>query len=261
MRERTPRHPQALTVVLLAVGVALLSAGFLLAARDVQSADEMATLAETAHAAEATPQAVAQGDASGIDWDALTSQNPDTVAWLQVSDTSVDVPVVQSSPEDPDHYLYRDFWDAPSDTGCPYLDSLCEADGTVMVVYGHRTLYRDYMFHDLSGAFEQGAFDTLGPASWSTPAGGHASLAPLCSASVNRWDTAWQSVSKVKDVQALRVWLDWAVSASSASNEAAGALASAATRALVLVTCNGRAFHPETRTVTVFVSTSGTPAL
>ena len=76
MRKRTPRHPQALTVVLLAVGVALLSAGFLLAARDVQSADEMATLAETAHAAEATPQAVAQGDASGIDWDALTSQNP-----------------------------------------------------------------------------------------------------------------------------------------------------------------------------------------
>lgn len=261
MRKRTPRHPQALTVVLLAVGIALLAAGVLLAARDGQSADEMASLAETAHATETTPQAVAQGDAAGIDWNALSSQNPDTVAWLQVSDTSVDVPVVQSSPEDPDHYLYRDFWGAPSDTGCPYLDSLCDADGTVMVVYGHRTLYRDYMFHDLSGAFEQGAFDALGAAAWSTPAGGHASLTPLCSASVDRWDTAWQSVSKVMDVQALRVWLDWAVSASSASNEAAGALASSATRALVLVTCNGRAFHPETRTVTVFVSTSVDPVV
>lgn len=261
MRKRTPRHPQALTVVLLAVGIALLAAGALLSARDGQSADKLASLAEAAHATETTPQAVAQGDAAGIDWDALSSQNPDTVAWLQVSDTSVDVPVVQSSPEDPDHYLYRDFWDAPSDTGCPYLDSLCDADGRVMVVYGHRTLYRDYMFHDLSGAFEQGAFDALGPAKWSTPAGGDASLAPLCSASVDRWDTAWQSVSKVMDIQAIRVWLDWAVSASSASNGAAGALASSATRALVLVTCNGRAFHPETRTVTVFVSTSADPVV
>lgn len=255
MRERTHGHPQALTVVLLAVGVALLAAGVLLSARDGRSADELASLAETAHATDATPR----GDAAGIDWGSLSAQNPDLVAWLQVSDSSVDVPVVQSSAEDPDRYLYLDFWGEPSDTGCPYLDSLCDADGTVMVVYGHRTLYRDYMFHDLSGAFEQGAFDTLGPAKWSTPAGGDASLAPLCSASVDRWDAAWQSVAKVRDVQALRVWLDWAVSDSSASNGAAGALASSATRALVLVTCNGRAFHPETRTVTVFVSTSATP--
>ena len=255
MRERTHGHPQALTVVLLAVGVALLAAGVLLSARDGRSADELASLAETAHATDATPQ----GDAAGIDWGSLSAQNPDLVAWLQVSDSSVDVPVVQSSAEDPDRYLYLDFWGEPSDTGCPYLDSLCDADGTVMVVYGHRTLYRDYMFHDLSGAFEQGAFDTLGPAKWSTPAGGDASLAPLCSASVDRWDAAWQSVAKVRDVQALRVWLDWAVSDSSASNGAAGALASSATRALVLVTCNGRAFHPETRTVTVFVSTSAMP--
>ncbi|RGJ47619.1 class B sortase [Olsenella sp. TM06-36] len=255
MRERTHGHPQALTVVLLAVGVALLAAGVLLSARDGQSADELASLAETTHATDATPQ----GDAAGIDWDALESQNPDTVAWLQVSNTTVNVPVVQSSAEDPDRYLYLDFWGEPSDTGCPYLDSLCDADGTVMVVYGHRTLYRDYMFHDLSGAFEQGTFDTLGPAKWSTPAGGDASLAPLCSASVDRWDAAWQSVAKVRDVQALRVWLDWAASVSRASNGAAGALASSATRALVLVTCNGRAFHPETRTVTVFVSTSATP--
>lgn len=254
MRERIHGHPQALTVVLLAVGVALLAAGVLLSARDGQSADELASLAETAHATDATPQ----GDAAGIDWGSLSAQNPDTVAWLQVSNTSADVPVVQSSAEDPDRYLYLDFWGEPSDTGCPYLDSLCDADGTVMVVYGHRTLYRDYMFHDLSGAFEQGTFDALGPAKWSTPAGGDASLAPLCSASVDRWDAAWQSVSKVRDVQALRVWLDWAVSDSSASNGAAGALASSATRALVLVTCNGRSFHPETRTVTVFVSTAGT---
>ena len=158
MRERT--HPQALTVVLLAVGVALLAAGVLLSARDERSADALASLSETVHDTDATPR----GDAAGIDWDALESQNPDTVAWLQVSNTSVD-----------------------------------------------------------------------------------------------RWDAAWQSVAKVRDVQALRVWLDWAVSDSSASNGASGGLASSATRALVLVTCNGRAFHPETRTVTVFVSTSATP--
>lgn len=250
--QRAHRHTQALTLALLAIGLALVAAGAWLVSRDGQSADAMEELSQSAHVTDAV-----QGEGSaGIDWASLLSQNPDTVAWLDVSDTSVDVPVVQSSAEDPDRYLYRDFWGQPSDTGCPYLDSLCDADGTVMVVYGHRTLYRDYMFHDLSGAFKQSAFDALGPATWSTPDGGDTSLAPLCSASVNRWDTAWQSVSKVTDTQALRVWLDWAVSASSATNDAAGALASSATRALVLVTCNGRTFHPDTRTVTVFVSTA-----
>lgn len=256
LRSESHRRSRAITVALLAAGLALLAAGVCLVMRDGRSADAMEGLSQAAHARGTDAQATG---GQGIDWDELASQNPDTVAWLQVSDSSVDVPVMQSSPEDPDRYLYRDFWGEPSDTGCPYLDSLCDANGTVMVVYGHRTLYRDYMFHDLSGAFEQGAFDALGPAAWSTPAGGDASLAALCSASVDRWDAAWQSVAKVRDVHALRVWLDWAVSASSASNDAAGALASSATRALVLVTCNGRPFHPETRTVTVFVSTPARP--
>ena len=255
MRSRNHQRSRAITIALLAAGLALLAAGIYLVMRDARSADAMEGLSQVAHAT--TPDARSSGS-PGIDWPSLESQNPDTVAWLDVSNTSVDVPVVQSPASDPDRYLYRDFWGQPSDTGCPYLDSLCDADGTVMVVYGHRTLYRAYMFHDLSGAFEQGTFDTLGPATWSTPAGGDASFAPLCSASVSRWDSAWQSAAKVMDTQALHVWLDWAVSASSAANDAAGALASSSIRALVLVTCNGRTYHPETRTVTVFVSTAGT---
>lgn len=187
-----------------------------------------------------------------VGWDSLLAANPDVCAWLTVGGTSVDVPVVQATDSEPDRWLYRDLWGSASDTGTPYLDHRCSADGRVMYVYGHRTLYSDYMFHDLSGAFRQQAFSELGDALWDTPDGSRARFSPLCAASVDMSDADWQNFG-AKDADQLRAWLSWALSASSAQASDAQELASKATRALVLVTCNGRISHPTTRTVTVFV--------
>lgn len=190
----------------------------------------------------------------GIDWDALLAQNADACAWLDVEGTSVDTPVVAASADDPDKWLYSDLWGDYSDTGTPYLDYRCDADGRVMVVYGHRTLYANYLFHDLSGAFEQSAFDSLGSARWATEALGTTEFAPLCSASVDKSEDSWKRYA-FAGAGEMREWLSWACSEASAVSADASDLVERASRVLVLVTCNGRPFYPDTRTVSVFVAT------
>ncbi|WP_130811844.1 hypothetical protein [Olsenella sp. Marseille-P4559] len=108
------------------------------------------------------------------------------------------------------------------------------------------------MFHDLSDAYEQGAFDAIGDASWATPAGA-TSFRPPCSASVHQDDPDWQHTS-FAGPEGMRDWLAWACDNSTARAEGYQGLASSATRTLVLVICNGRPFHPDTRTVTVLVA-------
>lgn len=194
------------------------------------------------------------GDAAGgRDWAALLAEQPECCAWLEVGGTTIDVPVMRATAEDPERWLYRGLDGAYSDVGTPYLDWRCSPDGRAMVVYGHRTLYESYLFHDLSGAFEQGAFDALGEASWETPAAGATAFEPLCSASVGMSDGRWQRYA-FSGAAEMREWLAWAVARSSARAEGAEGLAAAAERCLVLVTCNGRPLYPETRTVTVFVT-------
>ena len=197
-----------------------------------------------------------EAPSGGRDWEALLSEQPETCAWLTVAGTSVDVPVMRATAEDPERWLYRGLDGNHSDVGTPYLDYRCSPDGRAMVVYGHRTLYESYLFHDLSGAFEQSAFDGLGTATWDTPGAGSSSFEPLCAASVDMADEAWHRYA-FAGAEDMREWLSWAAGASSARAEGAEALAAGAERCLVLVTCNGRLLYPSTRTVTVFVSTGG----
>ena len=194
-----------------------------------------------------------EGPQGGRDWDALLAEQPETCAWLTVSGTSVDVPVMRATSDDPERWLYRGLDGRHSDVGTPYLDYRCSPDGRVMVVYGHRTLYESYLFHDLSGCHEQAAFDALGEATWETPDAPAATFQPLCSASVQMSDERWHRYA-FASTDDMREWLAWCVSASSAKAQGAGELAASAERCLVLVTCNGRSYYPETRTVTVLVA-------
>lgn len=202
---------------------------------------------------ELAEQVAPEDNEAGVDWDALRSQNADVCAWLEVDGTSVATPVVAASGDDPDHWVYRDLWGNASDTGTPYLDYRCSADGAALVVYGHRTLYASYLFHDLAGVYEQEAFDTLGTASWETPDAGETSFSPLCSASVDKADERWQRFAFTGEVE-MREWLTWACDNASAVSADRENLVEDAGRVLVLVTCNGRPFYPTTRTVTVYVS-------
>ena len=72
---------------------------------------------------------------------ALQAENPDCVGWLTIPDTSVDYPVVWT-PNDPEHYLRRDFYGNYASGGTPFLDGRNEAQakGQNLIVYGHNML-------------------------------------------------------------------------------------------------------------------------
>lgn len=250
------RLARAASTFLVTVGVSIAALGGAAVARDGTVAESYRELAR-----QVAPVSDARGardgaGAPGVDWGALLSQNAGVCGWLRVEGTTVDVPVLSTTERDPDAWLYTDLWGQPSETGTPYLDHRCDPEGRAMVVYGHRTAYESYLFHDVSPLFEQEALDAVGDASWETPSSSAVAFRPLCAASVDMADARWQRFS-FEDAVGLRDWLSWACGEADAVRPGAEGLVEGAERALVLVTCNGPAFYPDTRTVAVFVAGGG----
>ena len=72
---------------------------------------------------------------------ALAAENPDCVGWLTIPDTGIDYPVMHT-PEDPEHYLRRDFYGNNASGGTPFLDgrNLAETENQNLIVYGHNMM-------------------------------------------------------------------------------------------------------------------------
>lgn len=68
-----------------------------------------------------------------IDWEALP---PEVIAWVEVSGTTIDEPIVQASPDAPNAYLYKDVMGQGA-YGTPYIDSECSLETPFVMVYGH----------------------------------------------------------------------------------------------------------------------------
>lgn len=240
-------------IALIIAAVVLIGTGAYMLMQDRQAGDNIQALAEEVGPNTDGETNVASND--GINWNSILAQNPDTVAWLNVEGTSMDVPVMQTGKDNPDYYLYHDFWGKESDTGCPFLGAGYNADGTTMQVYGHCTIYNSYMFHDISDKYYQNNFNSLGKATWSTPTSlSTATFAPLCAASVSMNDSRWQ-IPTDANIQEARDWAVWACQSASAKTDKAEETAKKADRILALVTCNGWGWHSRTRTVVVYAST------
>lgn len=63
--------------------------------------------------------------------------NQDIVGWVTVDSTVIDYPVLHSSTDDPEHYLYRTYKDEYSIYGSIFLEAGCEITGDIQVLYGH----------------------------------------------------------------------------------------------------------------------------
>ena len=65
--------------------------------------------------------------------------NRDLVGWLQIPGTDISYPVMQT-PDRPDYYLYRDFYQEYSKHGCLYAREVCDinAPSDNITIYGHR---------------------------------------------------------------------------------------------------------------------------
>lgn len=77
----------------------------------------------------------------GERWAALYARNPNIKGWISIADTNISYPVVQTSEDDPEHYLYKDF-DGKYDTfGTPFLDArdrlTLDENSDNWVIYGH----------------------------------------------------------------------------------------------------------------------------
>ena len=72
-------------------------------------------------------------DVRQIDWDSLPES---IVAWVEVPGTSIDEPIAQASPENPDYYLHHDAFGQGA-YGTPYIDCDCTPESPFVVVYGH----------------------------------------------------------------------------------------------------------------------------
>lgn len=247
MRRTAPYARRALKAAALtflaAVAAALVAFGASDIASDARAAERYADVAD------------AYGPAAGAapDWAGMADGGIEADAWLAVAGTSIDTPVMQADDDDPERWLYRAADGTPSPTGCPFVDHRCTASSDVTVVYGHRTAYLGYMFHDLADCYDQGAFDRLGTARLDVPGTAPTTFEPLCATSVGRDDATWQGCLGLPGTS-LPAWLAETLPKASARCATADADAASARRLLVLVTCNGRAFDPPTRTVVVFVS-------
>lgn len=252
-RERSTKH-HWLDILIIVIAAILIGIGSYMLIQDKQAGDSIEELAMEV-GPNSGDEDTSEDSGDGIKWVNILEQNPDTVAWLKVDGTSIDVPVMQSSRDNPEYYLYHDFWGNNSDTGCPFLGVDYDADGQTMQVYGHCTVYNSYMFHDLADKYIQRNFNMLGTAKWATPTSlSSATFIPICAASVSMYDSNWQIPAKAT-IQQTRDWAVWACDNASAKADGAEETAKQADRILVLITCNGWGWHSKTRTAVVFAYT------
>ncbi|MDD3414373.1 MAG: class B sortase [Lachnospiraceae bacterium] len=89
----------------------------------------------------------------------LYIQNNDMVGWIQVKDTKINYPVVQSKYE-PDFYLKHKFDKSYSEYGCPYVQENCDVGkpSDNLIIYGHH-MNDGSMFAELTKYESKGFYE------------------------------------------------------------------------------------------------------
>ena len=88
------------------------------------------------------------------------NNNKDFVGWLRIDGTKLDYPVMQTSTNNKDYYLKRDFDKQDSVRGCIYAREECDLDkpSDNITIYGHN-MADGSMFHSLMSYTEKSAWD------------------------------------------------------------------------------------------------------
>lgn len=85
----------------------------------------------------------------GYDLKSLQEQNPDIIGWIQIKDTKINYPVMQTK-NTPEFYLRRNFKKEQSVAGTPFMDATSDINKPTLnwTIYGHN-IKTGIMFHDL----------------------------------------------------------------------------------------------------------------
>lgn len=94
-----------------------------------------------------------------IDFDYMTSINPDVIGWITIPNTRVDYPIAQG--EDNDYYLHYSLEGDLDWVGCPFVDYRQAGDfsGRITYIYGH-DLNDGAMFPDIKKYRDQSYYET-----------------------------------------------------------------------------------------------------
>ena len=86
-----------------------------------------------------------------VDWQHWRTVNPDLIAWVNVSGTAINYPILRGVKDDPSFYLHHDTYRNYSVFGVPYLDTSDDGSGSVLnaIVYGHH-MDNGSMFSDFA---------------------------------------------------------------------------------------------------------------
>ena len=67
----------------------------------------------------------------------LRAMNSEFFGWLTIEGLEIDYPIMYA-PARSEYYLNRDFYGKYSDSGIPFIDGRCPADGNYYLIYGHK---------------------------------------------------------------------------------------------------------------------------
>ena len=83
-------------------------------------------------------QAGRETEVSAVDLRSLQSQYPDVRGWLTIPESGIDYPVLQSSPEEPEYYLRRDYRGNYDINGSLFFQTDCIlGESGNLTIYGH----------------------------------------------------------------------------------------------------------------------------
>lgn len=93
-----------------------------------------------------------------VDWAHWKEVNSDVVAWIEIPGTSIDMPVVQASEDNPTFYLSHDVYRDWNPWGAAYIDAGCKdgIDSLNVVIFGHHMAGPDTMFGEIADYHDQG---------------------------------------------------------------------------------------------------------
>ena len=79
-------------------------------------------------------------------------REPEIWGWLRIEGTRLNYPVMQT-PNEPNYYLYRDFYKNSNKNGCLYAREDCDINGPSdnITIYGHHSKATGVMFNTLNG--------------------------------------------------------------------------------------------------------------
>ena len=126
-----------ISIVILLIGIMLISSYFIY--KDFKEDKEQENIFEELENIVTTNETDEEKEQKedNINLNELYKINNDIVGWLEIENTNMNYPVMQTK-DRPDYYLRKNFYKEYSVFGTPYIDENCDIEnGNNLIIYGH----------------------------------------------------------------------------------------------------------------------------